>query len=117
MAANPVIDSQTYDYRGKQFAAQNAFCNGATRLIPAPSVLFATDRNTSQTVEIDQPTSSSVRAIVSQQQPAYLAEVLGLSTVNIGAFKPLPKSRTRKTYVGWDLDFRIGALHSAAVPP
>src|SRR6185369_10782198 len=27
-AANPAIsDLQTYDYRGKQFAAQNAFCN------------------------------------------------------------------------------------------
>src|SRR5258708_3233074 len=27
-AANPAVsDSQTYDYRGKQFAAQNAFCN------------------------------------------------------------------------------------------
>jgi len=36
-------------------------------------------------VLIDQPTASRVRAIVSQQQPAYLAAVLGLSSVNIGA--------------------------------
>ena len=34
---------------------------------------------------IDQPTASRVRATVSQQQPAYLAAVLGLSTVNIPA--------------------------------
>ena len=40
---------------------------------------------TTQTVQIDQPTSSRVRAIVSQQQPTYLAKLLGLSTVNIGA--------------------------------
>jgi hypothetical protein len=36
-------------------------------------------------VQVDQPTGSSVRAIVSQQQPAYLAAVLGFSTVNIRA--------------------------------
>ena len=30
-------------------------------------------------------TGTAVRAIVSQQQPAYLAKVLGLSTVNIPA--------------------------------
>src|SRR5215813_876144 len=29
-AADPAIsDPQTYDYRGKQFAAQNAFCNAS----------------------------------------------------------------------------------------
>ena len=46
---------------------------------------------TSQTVQIDTLTSwngaggNFVQATVSQQQPTYLAEVLGLSTVNIGA--------------------------------
>src|SRR5262245_1853244 len=26
-SSSTITDSQTYDYRGKQFAAQNAFCN------------------------------------------------------------------------------------------
>ena len=39
-AAVPTIsDSQTYDYRGRQFAAQNAFCNAGDPPIPAPNVL------------------------------------------------------------------------------
>ena len=51
---------------------------------------FASDRNLA-TVQIDTLTSwhgvtgNFVRATVSQQQPAYLAKVLGLSTVNIPA--------------------------------
>src|SRR6266576_3856084 len=34
-AADPAIsDSQTYDYRGKQFAAQNSFCNTSDTSYP-----------------------------------------------------------------------------------
>jgi Flp pilus assembly protein TadG len=85
-AANPAIsDSQTYDYRGRQFAAQNAFCNGGSTSYPGSKCASSLPTNTTQTVQIDQPTSSRVRAIVSQQQPAYLAAVLGMSIVNIGA--------------------------------
>jgi Putative Flp pilus-assembly TadE/G-like len=95
--SNPAIsDSQTYDYRGKQFAAQNAFCNAGDTSYPGSQCATTLPTRTSQTVQIDRGTyasptwttaagGSSVRATVSQQQPAYLAAVLGLSTVNIGA--------------------------------
>ena len=75
--------TQTMDYRGKQFAAQNAFCNAGDLLSWLQVCCLRQER--SQTVQIDRPTGSRVRATVSQQQPAYLAKVLGLSTVNIGA--------------------------------
>jgi Putative Flp pilus-assembly TadE/G-like len=75
-----------YVYRGKQFAAQNRFCNAGDSSYPGSNCATSLPTNTTQTVQIDQPTSSSVRAIVSQQQPKYLAAVLGgLPTVNIRA--------------------------------
>src|SRR2546429_645872 len=95
-AAVPTIsDSQTYDYRGKQFAAQNAFCNAGDTSYPG-SQCTSPPTGTTRTVQIDRgnfaanswtssATGTAVRAIVSQQQPAYLARVLGLSTVNIPA--------------------------------
>src|SRR5262249_18820079 len=73
-----------YVYRGKQFAAQNAFCNAGDSSYPG-SNCASLPTGTSQTVQIDQPAPNRVRAIVSQQQPAYLAAVLGMSAVNIGA--------------------------------
>ena len=95
-AAVPTIsDSQTYDYRGRQFAAQNAFCNAGDTSYPG-SQCTSPPTGTTRTVQIDRgnfaanswtssATGTAVRAIVSQQQPAYLARVLGLSTVNIPA--------------------------------
>jgi Flp pilus assembly protein TadG len=96
-AAVPTIsDSQTYDYRGRQFAAQNAFCNAGDTSYPG-SNCTSPPTGTTRTVQIDRgnfaapnswtssATGTAVRAIVSQQQPAYLAKVLGLSTVNIPA--------------------------------
>ena len=75
-----------YVYRGKQFAAQNRFCNAGDSSYPGSNCATSLPTNTTQTVQIDQPASSSVRAIVSQQQPKYLAAVLGgLPTVNIRA--------------------------------
>ncbi|WP_210315760.1 pilus assembly protein TadG-related protein [Bradyrhizobium sp. cir1] len=87
--------AQDYVYRGKEFAAQNKFCNTGDTVFTCASSLAA---DTTQTVLIDQGaydavtgawTSSTsgtfVRASVSQHQPAYLAAVLGLSTVDIGA--------------------------------
>src|SRR5262249_27815219 len=58
-----------YVYRGKQFADQNNFCDSRDSLL-YPCV-NSPPTGTTQTVQIDQPTGSSVRAIVSQQQPAY----------------------------------------------
>jgi putative Flp pilus-assembly TadE/G-like protein len=99
-ANNPNIpDSHTYDYRGKEFAAQNTFCNsGDTTGYPGSNCATSHPKGISQTVQIDRGTfvvatntwtssagGSFVRATVSQQQPAYLAAVLGLTTVNIGA--------------------------------
>jgi hypothetical protein len=74
--------AQDLVYRGKQFADRNKFCDPRDTSYPCVN---SPPTGTTQTVVIDQPTSSRVRAIVSHQQPAYLAAVLGLSTVNIGA--------------------------------
>src|SRR5258706_1724381 len=97
-AADPAFppDSQTYDYRAKQLAAQNAFCNAGDTSYPGSQCVTTLPTGISQTVQIDRGTyaaptwttdagGSSVRATVSQQQPAYLAAVLGLTTVNIPA--------------------------------
>jgi Flp pilus assembly protein TadG len=99
-AADPALpDAQTYDYRGKQFAAQNAFCNAGDTSYPGSHCVTGLPAGTTQTVQIDRGTYDantspswttgagglSVRATVSQQQPAYLAAVLGLSTVNLPA--------------------------------
>jgi Flp pilus assembly protein TadG len=84
-----------YVFRGKQFAAQNSFCNSGDSSYPgAMCTVVSTD--VSQSVTIDRgnwtagtwtssATGSYVRAVVQQSQPAYLAAVLGLSAVDIGA--------------------------------
>jgi Putative Flp pilus-assembly TadE/G-like len=77
--------AQDYVYRGKQFAAQNRFCNASDSSYPGSNCATSLPTGTSQTVQIDQPTGDRVRAIVSQQQPAYLSRVLGFSTVDIRA--------------------------------
>jgi Flp pilus assembly protein TadG len=90
-------DTQTVAYRGKEFAAQNTFCNaGDTTAYPGSKCATSLPANVSQAVAIDigdysggtfttPPAGSgnAVRATVSQQQPAYLAAILGLTTVNI----------------------------------
>jgi hypothetical protein len=78
-------DTNNVDYRAKQFAAQNAFCNAGSTSYPGSNCANSLPTGVTQTVQIDQPTGTSVRAIVSQQQPAYLAAVLGIPTVNIRA--------------------------------
>jgi Putative Flp pilus-assembly TadE/G-like len=70
--------AQDYVYRGKQFAARNAFCNAGDSSYPGSNCATSLPAGTSQTVQIDQPTSDRVRAIVSQHQPGYLSRVLGL---------------------------------------
>ena len=83
--------SQDYVYRGKQFAAQSAFCNTGDATAYPGSSCGTNPTGISQTVTVASLASwngtsgTFVQATVSQQQPAYLAQVLGLSTVNIGA--------------------------------
>jgi len=88
--------AQDYVYRGKQFAAQNRFCNtGDTTAYPGAHCL-TNPTGTSQSVQVDRGTyaagawttsagGSFVRVIARQQQPGYLAAVFGLSTLNITA--------------------------------
>jgi Putative Flp pilus-assembly TadE/G-like len=80
---SPCTDTNSVDYRAKQFAAQNAFCNAGDTSYPG-SQCAAPQPGTSQSVSVTVG-ADQVRATVSQQQPAYLAKVLGLSTVNIPA--------------------------------
>ncbi|WP_342722779.1 pilus assembly protein TadG-related protein [Bradyrhizobium sp. B097] len=91
-AAQPGVtcnNSQPYDYRGKQAAAQNTFCNSGDTGYPGSRCV--TTSGVTQNVQIASLTSwngtagTYVQATVSQQQPAYLAQVLGMSTVNIAA--------------------------------
>ncbi|WP_108518798.1 pilus assembly protein TadG-related protein [Bradyrhizobium algeriense] len=84
------------DYQAKQFAAQNAFCNLGDTAYPGTNCATSLPSRISRTVQIDignynadtftaAGNGNAVRARVSQQQPAYLAAVLGLTTVNIPA--------------------------------
>jgi Flp pilus assembly protein TadG len=98
-------NTQTVDYRGKQFAAQNTFCTkndstapDDTTAYPGRQCAASLPARTSQLVTIEigdynagtfttPPASSgnAVRATVSQTQPGYLAAVLNLTTVTIPA--------------------------------
>ncbi|SDH10164.1 Flp pilus assembly protein TadG [Bradyrhizobium sp. Rc2d] len=91
----------TVDYFGKEFAAQNGFCNSNpndSTPYPNRQCPSSLPNRVSRAVQIDigdynagtftTPAAGSgnaVRARTSQQQPAYLAAVLGLTTVNIPA--------------------------------
>jgi hypothetical protein len=81
--------AQTYVYRGKEFAAQNGFCNATDTTSYPGSTCSTLPSGISRTVQVASLTSwkgnagNFVQATVSQQQPTYLASVLGLSTVNI----------------------------------
>jgi hypothetical protein len=87
----PCIDTQSVSYRGKEFAAQNGFCNAGDTTYPGSNCPLSLPSGTSQTVQINQLASwngvsgNFVQGVVHQVQPAYLAHVLGLSTVDIGA--------------------------------
>jgi Flp pilus assembly protein TadG len=91
--------TQTVDYRGKEFAAQNLFCaSGDATTYPGRACPASLPAGTSRAVAIaigdynagtftTPPASSgnAVRATVSQTQPGFLAAVLNLTTVTIGA--------------------------------
>jgi hypothetical protein len=78
-------DIKSMDYRGKEFAAQNAFCNTGDGEAYPGRRCASLPSGTSQTVDIKPVGAASVKATVTQTQPAYLAKVLGLSNVTIGA--------------------------------
>jgi hypothetical protein len=83
-------DTQSFDYRGKEFAAQNGFCNAGTTTYPGSTCATSLPPNVSQSVTMNQlatwngTSGTFVQAIVSQTQPAYLAAILGLSDVTVG---------------------------------
>lgn len=83
--------TQSVDYRGKQVAAQNSFCNSGDTSYPGATCATSLPAGVSKSVQIATLTSwngtagNYVQATVSQQQPAYLAQLLGLSTVNVVA--------------------------------
>ncbi|MBB4423384.1 hypothetical protein GGD66_001924 [Bradyrhizobium sp. CIR48] len=99
--AGATCDTQSVDYRGKEFAAQNGFCNSSpndSTPYPGTTCSPSLPSRISRAVQIDignynagtfttppAGIGNAVRARVSQQQPAYLAAVLGLTTVNIPA--------------------------------
>jgi hypothetical protein len=88
-------DAQTVAYRGKELAAVNGFCNTGDTSYTG-STCTSLPNGISRVVQIDigdysagtfttppAANGNAVRAKVSQQQPAYLASLLGLTTVNI----------------------------------
>jgi Flp pilus assembly protein TadG len=91
------IDTQTVAYRGKEFAAQNTFCNaGDATAYPGRQCAASLPTGVSQAVAIDigdysagtfttppAGNGNAVRAKVSQQQPPYLSKLLGLTTITI----------------------------------
>ncbi|MDH2379923.1 pilus assembly protein TadG-related protein [Bradyrhizobium sp. CER78] len=89
-------NTQTYDYRGKEVAAQNAFCNASGDPTYPGSKCVTLPSGMSQSVTIAQLTAWNgtncaggancfVQATITQTQPAYLARMLGMSTINLGA--------------------------------
>jgi Putative Flp pilus-assembly TadE/G-like len=87
----PCADTKSVDYRGKQFAAQNAFCNTGDTSYPGGQCATSLPTGISRTVRINTLTAwngvngNFVQATVHQIQPAYLARVLGIPTVDIAA--------------------------------
>jgi Flp pilus assembly protein TadG len=98
IAGSSCTDGHAVAYRGKELAAQNAFCNAGDKT-SYPNSLCSTSlhKGISQSVAIDigdysggtfttppASTGNAVRAKVSQTQPAYLSAILGLTNVTVG---------------------------------
>ncbi|MCC8952393.1 hypothetical protein H8B02_02630 [Bradyrhizobium sp. Pear77] len=81
----------TFITRGKQFAAQNTFCNSGDTNYVGSKCATSLPNGISQNVQIALLNSwggtagTYVQATVSQTQPTYLAKMVGTSTVTIGA--------------------------------
>jgi Flp pilus assembly protein TadG len=97
IAGTGTCDTQAVAYRGKEFAAQNAFCNAGDTSYPGSKCATSLPKNVSQSVAIDigdysggvfttppASTGNAVRAKVSQKQPAYLSAILGLTSITVG---------------------------------
>jgi hypothetical protein len=84
LAPSSCTDTQSVDYRAKEFAAQNSFCDGSDTTSYPGSRCTGLPKGFSQTVQVA-ATASTVQATVSQTQPAYLAQLFGLSTVTMNA--------------------------------
>ncbi|WP_375783763.1 pilus assembly protein TadG-related protein [Bradyrhizobium sp. Pha-3] len=93
-AAQPGVtcdNAELYDWRGRQAAAQNAFCNSGDTSYPGTNCSTSLPSRITQTVTIasvatwNGATGTFVKATITQQQPTYLAAVLGLSTVTVTA--------------------------------
>ncbi|WP_369722044.1 pilus assembly protein TadG-related protein [Bradyrhizobium sp. LLZ17] len=84
-------NTQTVDWRAKQVAAQNSFCNSGDTSYPGATCATSLPAGVSKSVQIATLTSwngtagNFVQATVGQQQPTYLAQLLGLSTINVVA--------------------------------
>ncbi|WP_166294212.1 pilus assembly protein TadG-related protein [Bradyrhizobium sp. 2S1] len=84
-------NSQPFDYRGRQGAAQNAFCNSGDTSYPGSKCQTSLPSGISQSVQVASLASWNgnagkfVQATVGQQQPAYLAKLLGFSTIIVRA--------------------------------
>ncbi|WP_194469378.1 pilus assembly protein TadG-related protein [Bradyrhizobium sp. CCBAU 51753] len=84
-------NSQPYDYRGKQAAAQNSFCNTGDTSYPGSKCSTSLPSGISQSVQVASLTTWNgvsgqyVQATITQTQPAYIAKVLGLTTVSVAA--------------------------------
>ncbi len=96
-ASSVCSDAQSVDYRGKQFAAQQAFCDSADKTSYPNSQCVTFSDTTLQSVSIDigtytagkwnsDPTGSYVLATVAQTQPTFLATVLDVTSVKIGTY-------------------------------
>jgi hypothetical protein len=92
LGAVSCADTQSVDYRGKELAAQNAFCNaGDTTAYPGSQCATSPPSGTSQSVQIASLTSwngvngNFVQATVGQQGSTVLAKLVGVRTVNIRA--------------------------------
>jgi len=80
-------DAQNETYRARQFAAQNAFCDGtdtSASSYPGARCPTGLPSGTSQQVTVAVG-ATQVQATVSQTQPTYMAKLLGLSNVTIAA--------------------------------
>lgn len=84
-------NTQSVVWRGKQVAAQNSFCNSGDTSYPGATCAASLPQGVSKSVQIatlgswNGTPGNYVQATVSQQQPAYLAQLLGLSTINVVA--------------------------------
>lgn len=84
-------DTQSVDYRAKESAARNSFCNSGDTSYPGSICSTSLPSSISQHVTVASLTSwngavgNFVQATVTQQQPAFLSKVLGSSVITIAA--------------------------------